>query len=305
MNTSRVSALRATVNRQTEAASKLLLSSKETLEKRGIIESVFCACRDVFMEVPTVLTSIIDERSTSTSCIAVAIKKIVGPTVEMFDTTSFLIVPNENKRDKNVSSQVTKDTLCRVLKSADYGLKVRRISYARDNGVRIEVFSPDIEKIKNMKLNPRLIIHGVPADIWLKRLRMSFWLRTMYDVSANDVKIVYIFTPKQDRRITSCILEDISAVRRILLGSGQIYLRYSACLFADHVRIIAKVNLLTDIAEAYEMKDCRNRDQPPKCLNCERHHVFHYDFAYSAMDAAKCSILGRRVKDKIANTSYE
>ncbi|KAL6421397.1 hypothetical protein ACFW04_011790 [Cataglyphis niger] len=238
-----------------------------------------------------------------------------GPTVEVSDIISFLVVPSENKRDKYVSSQVIKDTLCRVLKPADCGLKVRRISYARDNGVRIEAISSDIEKIKahsgllkaglrgNMKLNPRLIIYGIPAEI---------------DVVANDVKVLYIFSPKQDMHITSCILEVIPAVRRTLLGCEQIYLRYSACSFSDHVRIMQCYRCLSfgHIAKdckgklsyrhcvgAHGMKDCSNKDQSPKYLNYKRHHVSHSDLAHSTMNAAKCSVLG--IEDKIDNTSYE
>ncbi|KAL6416763.1 hypothetical protein ACFW04_014840 [Cataglyphis niger] len=267
MNSSRVNALKTTVNRHTEAVSRLLLSSKEMLEKRENYQIGFSVRR-------------------SEICVS------RGPTVEMSDTISFLVVPSENKRDKYVSSQVTKDTMCRVLKPTDCDLKVRRISYARDNDVRIEAFSPDIEKIKahpglaeaeltvreNIKLNPWLIIHGV----------------------------IYIFTPKKDRRIISCILEVTPAVRRTLLGCGRIYLRYSCyrCLSFNHIAKDCKGKPSCEHC-AHEMKDCRNRDQPSKCLNCERHHVSHGDLAHSAMDAAKCSVLGRRVKDKIANTSYE
>ncbi|KAL6421363.1 hypothetical protein ACFW04_014700 [Cataglyphis niger] len=254
MNSSRVNALRATVN--TEAVSRLLLSSKETLEKRGIIESAFRVervCRD--------------------------------STVDVSDTTSFLVMPSENKRDKYV----------------------KRISYARDNGVRIEIFSPDIKKIKNMKLNPRLIIHGIPAEMSAKEIE-------------DELLVLYIFSPKQDMHITSCILEVIPAVRRTLLGCEQIYLRYSACSFSDHIRIVQCYRCLSfgHIAKdckgklsyrhcvgAHGMKNCSNKDQSPKCLNYKRHHVSHGDLAYSTMDAAKCSVLGRKVKDKIANTSYE
>ncbi|KAL6421187.1 hypothetical protein ACFW04_013740 [Cataglyphis niger] len=277
INASRVNALMATVNRYTGAVSKLLLSIKETLEKRGIIESVFRVLQ-VRRANRMRLLVLRDMRYVSR-----------GARRWRYLTISFLVVPSENKRDKYVSSQVTKDTLCRILKSADCSLNVRRISYIRDNGVRIETFSSDIEKIKahpglagagltvreNMKLNPRLIIHGVATGA----------------LPAVEV------TP---------------AVRRTLLGSGRIYLCYSVCLFADHVRIVQcyRYLLFDHIAKdckdkpscrhcagAYEMKDCRNRGQLPKCLNCEHHHVSHGDLAYFAMNAAKCSVLGRRVKE--------
>lgn len=101
-----------------------------------------------------------------------------GPTVELCNTTSFLVVPEEGKKNNYASSRDTRETLCRVLKPADYELKVKKLSYARDNNVRIEAFSPDIETLKthpgfasaglkiceNRKTNPRLVVHGVPTE---------------------------------------------------------------------------------------------------------------------------------------------
>lgn len=63
LNASRVNALRATVDRHSDTVSKLLLASKESLEKKAIIEAAFRACRDAFMEVSTVLVNLLDERS--------------------------------------------------------------------------------------------------------------------------------------------------------------------------------------------------------------------------------------------------
>ncbi|KAL6419272.1 hypothetical protein ACFW04_014001 [Cataglyphis niger] len=380
MNASRVNVLWATVNRHTDAVSKLLLSSKETLEKREIIESAFRVCREAFMEMSTVLISLIDERLTN--CTAIDIKKVVVKVVVVLDDFNKKTISNVRNniilrelqvrkanrmrrllvlrdlryvsrwvrrwrcltplvllwcrvriRGINMFSQVTKDILCKVLKPVDCGVKVRRISYARDNGIRIEAFSPNIEKKahsglaragltvrENLKLNPKLIVHGIPADMSAEEIEDELLAQNFSDVSANDVKIVYIFTPKQDRRITSCILDVTLAVRRILLGSGRIYLRYSACSFADHVRIVQCYRCLSFghiakdcknkpscryCAGAYKMKECKNRDQLPKSLNCECHHVSHGNLAHSAIDAAKCSILGRRVRDKIANTNHE
>lgn len=63
-------------------------------------------------------------------------------------TTSFLIVPKDTAMDKFSSSKETKEVFQRVLKPSDYDLKVRRISSARNNGVRIEALSADLPKIR-------------------------------------------------------------------------------------------------------------------------------------------------------------
>lgn len=68
------------------------------------------------------------------------------PTVELSNTTSFLVVPKDDMKDRFTLSQATKETLCNVFKPADCGLKVKRLIHARDSGVRIEAFSSDIEK---------------------------------------------------------------------------------------------------------------------------------------------------------------
>lgn len=57
-------------------------------------------------------------------------------------------------------------------------------------------------------------------------------------------------------------------------------------------------------AGEHEMKDCEIKDQPPTCLNCMQHQGSSGDLAHEATDAKKCPILGRKIKDKIANTNY-
>lgn len=77
LNSSRVNALRATVDRHTDAVSRVLLSSKETLDRRVVIESAFRACRDAFIEVSTVLMSLLDGSASSAGILAGDIRKVV------------------------------------------------------------------------------------------------------------------------------------------------------------------------------------------------------------------------------------
>lgn len=163
-NSSRVNALRASVNRHTDI--EILLSSKETVEKRAIIESAFRVCRDAFMEVSVVLLNLLDERSMS-ACISVGdVRSVVAevidshksqcslrrrtgdlsvgsrdeqprsyasvtgssgaevrvsraPTVDLTNTTSFVVVPDHKHAVKYASSQATKEALCKALKPSD------------------------------------------------------------------------------------------------------------------------------------------------------------------------------------------
>ncbi|KMQ88323.1 hypothetical protein RF55_12214 [Lasius niger] len=68
--------------------------------------------------------------------------------VELPNTTSFLVIPEEKAVDKFTSSKITKETLCRILRPADCGLRIKKVTYAGGSGVRVEAVSPDIEKIK-------------------------------------------------------------------------------------------------------------------------------------------------------------
>lgn len=60
---SKVGALTASVNSHTYAVLKMLLTSKETAEKRAIIESAFRVCRDAFLEVSAVLVHSLEEKA--------------------------------------------------------------------------------------------------------------------------------------------------------------------------------------------------------------------------------------------------
>ncbi|KMQ82627.1 peptidyl-trna hydrolase [Lasius niger] len=60
----------------------MLFSSKETLERRTVIEAAFRACGDAFLEVSAVLTNLLDESPTSMNISVKDIKKVV---VEEFD----------------------------------------------------------------------------------------------------------------------------------------------------------------------------------------------------------------------------
>ncbi|KAL6427135.1 hypothetical protein ACFW04_008637 [Cataglyphis niger] len=250
MNASRVNVLRATVQRYSDAMSKLLLSS-------NVLQG---------------------ERSKSYASVAGSsgseVRVSRGPTVELPNITSFLVIRKDDSADKFTSSQATKETLCRMFKPADCDLKVRRLTHACDSDVRIEAFSPDIEKIKahpelakaglticaNVKSNPRLIVHGVPAEMSAEEIRDELAAQNLCTDAARNLKTVFIFTPKQNRSTTSCVLEISSAVRRELLKCGRIYLRYAPCSFSDHV-----VQCFKCLSFGHIAKDCRNNPSWTLC----------------------------------------
>lgn len=118
---------------------------------------------------------------------------------------------------------------------------------------------------------------------------------------------------KTNRRVTNCVVEVAPSVQKKLFNNGRVYLRYSACKFADHIRVLQCYRCLMfghivenckampscgHCASQHEMKNCGNRDRPPVCGNCSRNTKTHpKNTAHSATDAKKCPILSSKLKD--------
>lgn len=60
---SKINALKASIDEHNDAIVRLLLTSKETAEKRNQIESTFRFCKEAFLEVATTLTCLLEESS--------------------------------------------------------------------------------------------------------------------------------------------------------------------------------------------------------------------------------------------------
>lgn len=380
---SKINALKQTVNRHNDDVSGLLLSSKDSKERRKDIEKAFRECKEAFLEVANVLTNILEDRSVLTEgSLEEAVRRAVtdalrdghvlthssqsnkphegnndvelplsyasavssasvssrvqvshGPAVDVPNLSSFFIVP-ENEGGELTSSQATKDTLCRIFKPSDCALRVNRITPARGNGVRIEARSPDIAKIKahpaiakaglqvleQVKLNPRLIVYGIPIKMTADEIRDELVAQNLTNEYSAHVKVVYTYPVRPKRSTTNCVLEVSPQVRKMLLNGSRIYLRYSACRFADHIWIRQCFKCLTfghlakdctqpsrcaHCSEGHESKKCDRRDQLPKCANCARNPAsLNVDVSHSASDTNKCPILLRKIRDKLVNINY-
>lgn len=135
----------------------------------------------------------------------------------------------------------------------------------------------------------------------------------------SELKVIYIFQPKQDKRFTSCILEVSPTVHKVLFGGRRIFLKYAICSFADYIRILQCYKCLKfghmarncnskpacgHCAGEHDTKDCVSKDLPPICFNCKVHQGFNDDTDHEATDAKRCPILDRKIKDRITSTSY-
>lgn len=374
MNNARLVKMRETVLKFNDDIARMLLSSKELVEKRSTIESAFRICTETVIELTIYVASLLEERAES-GCADLVRRTVLealeadrkrsaisgdrgdggassnngptwssvvnspphgiymprGPAVDVPVSTSFLVVPSSDSARSFASSQATKDMLQRVLKPADCGLKINSVRLARNNGLRIDASSPDIDRIKshpaiieagltvveNIKLNPRIIVHGIPADMSASEIQEEFKVQNLDGVSDSETRMVYIFPRKSGRDYTSCIIEVSPSERKLLLRNDRVFLRFSACRFSDHIRVLQCFKCLSfghvakdcvseqiccHCAESHAHSDCTKKSMEPKCANCIRDKRASYD--HTAFDTNKCPALIRCIKSKIALINY-
>lgn len=310
------------------------------------IEDIKTAIKDV-MQKPTGGTNVVgktqmeghaDEASSYASVVGKNKPKVHisgGPVLSVPKSTAFMIVPEKDHEMEYTTSQATREAVCKILKPSDCALKIKKVSNVRKNGIRIEAISPDINRIKmhqnlakagfkvveNLKMNPRLIVYGVPSEMTAEEIRKELVAQHFKENLEDKIKIVYLYQPKAGKRSTNCVIEVTPEVRRQIFKNGKIYLRYVACNFADHVRVLqcfrcmmfghtaknCKVDpVCGHCSEAHEMKECKNRQQLPVCCNCKRNtRLGQNDIAHSALDVKKCPFLENKIKDRITNINYE
>lgn len=164
-----------------------------------------------------------------------------GATVDISASTSFFIVPDSKNAGKYESSWSIEQTVCKILKSSECALRINRISWARDNGIRIEADNPDIKKIvndpklaktglkviENLKTNLRLILFGIPIGMTSTDIKKELIAQNFQEdqFTEADLKIIYMYPVKTDKVTTNCVIEVSPSTRKVLSDRGYIYLR--------------------------------------------------------------------------------
>lgn len=185
LNASSINALRNSITRHNNNIVRMLLTSKETVEKRQQIESALRACKEAFFdlssaclfmlennaslsasslnEVKDTITDALSEFRSTLPPAALSAREVAGcdfpgalrsyasvagscaervnvaqgPSLEVTKTTNLLIVPRDDKVNTFGTSKDTREALIKAIKSSDFDLRVKRISSARNNGIRI------------------------------------------------------------------------------------------------------------------------------------------------------------------------
>ena len=134
----------------------------------------------------------------------------------------------------------------------------------------------------------------------------------------SDVKVIYMFPNKNNRRTTSCVIEVSSGIRNLLLKEKHIFIKYSACSFSDHIRVLQCFKCLAfghmakdckssamcgHCAGGHELRNCDKRAEAPTCGNCKR-WLSNDVPSHAAMDSTKCPILRRKLEEKIKYINY-
>ncbi|KYN24378.1 hypothetical protein ALC57_04015, partial [Trachymyrmex cornetzi] len=118
-------------------------------------------------------------------------------------------------------SQNTKTTVLDVLKPARCTFKINKIAYALNKGTRIEANNSDLVKLKscselaeaglrvleNIKVNPRIIVHGVSTDKTSEEIKNEIIVQNLEGIADHDLKVAYKYTPKENNKYTSCVLK--------------------------------------------------------------------------------------------------
>ncbi|XP_011688456.1 PREDICTED: uncharacterized protein LOC105450360 [Wasmannia auropunctata] len=269
------------VKEHNDNVSKLLLSSKDTLDRRAQIELAFRECKEAFLELSAGYLLLLENRK-SASSLSSEVKNFVsntvskkldsllsrttdyckncknsnngsvsrgsmsqsadkrsyasvvdsdpsrirmarGHTLNISKSTNLIITPSAGKTEISSSSD-TRNAVQRILKPSEFDLKVKRISATRNNGVRIEAHSVDLDKIKDSrvlekagltlaqesKINPRVLIHGVPCHMTREDIKSDIIALNLRDVSSTElaqVRVVYLFPEKEGRKTTNCVME--------------------------------------------------------------------------------------------------
>lgn len=190
--------------------------------------------------------------------------------------------------------------------------------------VRIVAKDSEIDKIKNKlalseaglevrqfeKLNPRLVIRGIPADFDRGSFMRSLVNQNLSSGDERDIRIVYWF-PVGARSTTSVVIEVPPGIREGLLLQGRVYIGWSACGVADHVRVTQCYKCLSvghiarncragedtcdHCGEHHESRACL-RKGTLRCHNCVTAGLPVVDHA--ALDTRKCPMLQRRIAEK-------
>ncbi|KMQ81939.1 putative 50 kda protein in type i retrotransposable element r1dm, partial [Lasius niger] len=246
-------------------------------------------------------------------------------------TINLVIGPTDKAVGRYTSSQDTKDAVLNAVNPSKVGLRVSRLTKARNNAIRIEACEADLDRLraspglkeaglevkKNVMLNPRVIIYGVPSVLLSDVIRSQLAEQDVDGEGIDDIRVVYRYPARQAKSYSSCVVEKRPETRSRFISAERVFLGWSACKMADHVKVLQCFKCLSfchlaanctktvhcgHCSEDHETKQCSHRDKPPHCFNCSLAKETYQ--SHSAFDVNKCNVLKHRITAKIHRINY-
>ncbi|CAL1671774.1 unnamed protein product [Lasius platythorax] len=175
-----------------------------------------------------------------------------GPSVTIRKTINLVIGPTNKAVGRYTSSQKTKDAVLNAVNPSKVGLRVSRLTKARNNAIRIEACEADLDRLraspglkvaglevkKDVMLNPRVIIYGVPSVLSSDEIRSQLAEQDVDGAGIDDIRVVYRYPAHQGKSFSSCVVEIRSETRSRFISAERVFLGWSACKVADHVKVL-------------------------------------------------------------------
>lgn len=252
-----------------------------------------------------------------------------GKPIPISAGTRIIIGPSEDAKEEFTSASDTKERFLKSVDPVKLRLKTRRINFAANNSIVLETDSGDVDTLRNcpdlsnagleikpeVKLNPRIIVHGIPVEYTKEEIAESIIELNLPDFKQEDIKVISMY-PQREKKHRSCIVEVTPECRKALEKSQSIYIKWLSCRFADHISVLQCFKCLkfghraTDCkntakcstcAGDHKFEDCDSRETTC-CVNCQVAKMQNVN--HSAFGKSKCPLLRRKIERKAGRINY-
>ncbi|KMQ89544.1 putative 50 kda protein in type i retrotransposable element r1dm [Lasius niger] len=191
------------------------------------------------------------------------------------------VVPGKNLDVNIPDSEATCKAVLSSIKPNEAAIKIDRVIKGCNKTVRIVAdkigrLKPMLNnlgmEVKNVdKLNPRLRIRDIPSGTDKSSFVKDLIKQNLEEISDDNVRLVY-WSPAKGRMSPVAVIEISPDTRVRLLNQSRVYLGWSSCRVADHLRILqcfkclgfghtanncqARVDICGHCGEGHESRAC-------------------------------------------------
>lgn len=250
--------------------------------------------------------------------------------IPISSATRFVVGPIDSVKNDFISAKQTKEVFVKSLDPVKLKLKTKRINYTVNNAIVVEAENVDLNGLRECpdlldaglevkedeKLDPRIIVHGIPVEYTKEEILQSFVELNLPEHHLQDAKIVSLF-PARDKTHRSCIIEIKPSCRKVLQNLSRVYIKWLSCRFADHISVLQCFKCLkfghkaaacknsvhcSHCAGDHDSSKCSTDDRVPRCYNCVSAKISNV--SHEAFDKTKCSLLRSRLERKSSRVNY-